>query len=170
MSGAASLPAFAHDWVGGDIRGLSALAGQCLRIAPQISRADSALTTQADDLTCTAGWQGAAASAFSGSWAKDSAAGRQLVSAWAQIGGVVDVLAAELAALENVLERAAAEVESAGLVIDPGTGIPEPTVTAAADPLRRGLIGCWGSTGSSARRSCFRQRSRVRRPRVACRH
>jgi uncharacterized protein YukE len=132
--GVTSLAPFAHDWVGGDIHGLSALAGQCLRIAPQISQAESALTASADDLTCTAGWQGAAARAFSVSWARDSAAGRQLVSTWAQIGAVVDVLAAELAALENVLEHAASEVEAAGLVIDPGTGIPEPTVTAAGGP------------------------------------
>jgi hypothetical protein len=130
MSGVAALPGFAHNWVGGDIHGLSALAGQCYRIAPQIARAESALTTSAEDLTCTT-WQGTAARAFSASWAKDSAAGRQLVSAWGQIGVIVDALAVELAALEHILELAAAEVEAGGVVIDPGTGIPEPTVTAA---------------------------------------
>jgi hypothetical protein len=126
-----SLPAFTYDWVGGDIHGLAALARQCFRIAPQLSDAVSALTLRADMLTCTAGWQGAAATAFTLSWEKDSLAGRQIASGWEQIGGIVDGLAVDLAALESVLERAAAAAETQGIVIDPGTGIPEPTITAA---------------------------------------
>ena len=126
-----SLPAFTHDWVGGDIHGLAALARQCFRIAPQLSDAVSALTLRADMLACTAGWQGAAATAFTLSWEKNSLAGRQIASGWEQIGGIVDGLAVDLAALESVLERAAAAAETQGIVINPGTGIPEPTIAAA---------------------------------------
>jgi hypothetical protein len=66
------LPAFSFDWVGGDIVGLSALAGQCYQIAPEITAADSALSGQVSDIADAGGWKGAAASAFASAWDKDS--------------------------------------------------------------------------------------------------
>ncbi len=67
MAGARSplpLQGFSYDWVGGDIRGLSSLAGQCYRIVPQVTGVDSALAEQVSKITSDGGWKGAAASAF----------------------------------------------------------------------------------------------------------
>ena len=124
------LPGFARDWVGGDIRGLSSLAGQCYRIVPQVTGADSALTGQVSELTSDGGWKGAAASAFTSAWDKDSVAAGQLAKAWNAIGGVVDELAAELAGLENALETAAREAEAYGVAIDQSTGTVAPEIAA----------------------------------------
>lgn len=125
MTGTGSLlplAGFSYDWVGGDIRGLSALAGQCFRIAPEVTTVDAALTRQVAKITSGGGWKGAAASAFSSAWDKDAQAGSELATAWRRIGGIVDDLAAELAGLESALEEAAREVEAQGVGIDPVTG------------------------------------------------
>jgi hypothetical protein len=50
-----SLPAFGYDWVGGDIRGLRALNGQCRQVASQINDADRALTQQVASLVIAIG-------------------------------------------------------------------------------------------------------------------
>jgi uncharacterized protein YukE len=113
------LPGFSYDWVGGDIPGLSVLAGQCYQIVPQVTDVDTALSRQVSQLTSDGDWKGAAASAFSSAWDEDSLAGRQLAGAWEDIGAVVDDLAVELAALESALEEAAREVEAQGVGIDP---------------------------------------------------
>jgi hypothetical protein len=147
-AGVSALAAFAHDWVGGDIHGLSALAGQCYGIAPKISEADSALTLRAGEMVCTAGWQGDAAGAFYAAWEKDSTAGSELASTWEAMGGIVDTLAVELAALENALERAAAVVEAQGVEVDPGTGNLEPTVTAATGAAAARLDKIMGAYAS----------------------
>ena len=121
MAGARSplpLPAFSCDWVGGDIAGLSALAGQCYQIVPQVTGVDSALSGQVSRLVSDGGWKGAAASAFSSAWDRDSVAGRRLAGSWEDIGAVVDDLAVELAALEHALEEAAREAEAQGVGID----------------------------------------------------
>ena len=124
------LPGFSFDWVGGDIRGLSSLAGHCYGIVPQVTDVDAALTRQVDTIAHDGGWRGAAASAFSSAWDADSAAGRQLAGVWDRIGGIVDDLAVELAGLENALEQAAGGLERQGVAVDPG-GSPVPEVTAA---------------------------------------
>lgn len=122
------LAAFSYDWVGGDIPGLSALAGQCYQIVPQVTGVGSALSGQVSHLVSDGGWKGATADAFSSAWDRDSVAGRQLAGSWEDIGVVVDDLAVELAALEHALEEAAREVEAQGVVIDPaGQVAPEIT-------------------------------------------
>jgi hypothetical protein len=130
------LPAFSYEWVGGDILGLSVLAGQCYQVVPQVTGVDSALSGQVSRLVSDGGWKGAAASAFSSAWDKDSVAGRQLAGSWENIGAVVDDLAVELAALEHALEEAAREAEAQGVGIDlAGQVAPEisgPVTGAAA--------------------------------------
>jgi uncharacterized protein YukE len=128
---ASGLPSLRHDWVGGDIHGLSALAEQCSRIAPQIGEAGSVLNARAGELSCTAGWEGEGASAFSSGWAKVSAAGSQLAGMWDAIGQIVSTLAVELATLESALEQAADQLAAQGIMVDQGTGALEPTITAA---------------------------------------
>jgi hypothetical protein len=125
------LPAFSYDWVGGDLHGLSALAGRCYAIGPRLDGAATALTGQVASVTQDGGWRGAAASAFTTAWDTDAKAAGQLAGMWDRIGGVVDDLAAELAGLENALEQAARQVEQQGVSIDLATGNPQPAMTAA---------------------------------------
>ena len=141
------LPAFSYDWVGGDIVGLSVLAGQCYRIAPQITSVDSALSGQVNDITDAGGWKGAAASAFSSAWDKDSVAGRELAQAWDGIGGAVDELAFELATLENALEEAAREVEAQGVVIDPAGEVAPEMTTPASGAAAQAAAARWKLAG-----------------------
>lgn len=125
MSGGKSpspLASFTHNWVGGDIHGLSAAAGRCYRIAPQVTDVDTALNRQADKITRDGGWTGDAATAFRSAWGKDSQAGAQLVTAWNRIGDAIDKLAVQLAKLENALETAAAQAKDQGVSIDEATG------------------------------------------------
>jgi uncharacterized protein YukE len=134
------LESFSADWVGGDIRGLSALAGKCYDIAPQIGAAASKLNTAVQEVTGaigglsgTQGWKGTAAASFSSAWGKDATAAGELAGAWGQIGGIVDVLAAELARLEHQWEQEAQAVsEIYGVQIDALTGglSTEPTLSA----------------------------------------
>jgi len=124
------LAPFSDDWVGGDIRGLAALAGKCYGIAPRIGAVCSTLNTAVADVTGgidglsgTRGWSGTAAASFSSAWGKDAAAAGELAGIWGQIGGIVDVLAAELARLENEWEQEARAVSAIyAVLIDPLTG------------------------------------------------
>jgi uncharacterized protein YukE len=145
---ALSLPAFSYAWVGGDIRGLSALAGQCYQIVPQITAVDSALSRQVSQLTSDGGWKGATANAFSSAWDKDSATGRQLAGAWEDIGAVVDDLAVELAALESALEEAAREAEAYGVGIDvAGQVAPEITAQGLTGAAAQAAANQWKVAG-----------------------
>jgi uncharacterized protein YukE len=151
MAGARSpsaLPAFSYDWVGGDIAGLSALAGRCYQIVPQITDVSSVLSGQVGHLTSDGGWKGAAASAFSSAWDKDSVAAHQLAGAWEDIGAVIDDLAVELAVLECALEEAAREVEAYGVVIDPaGQVAPEITAQGLTGAAARAAANQWKLAG-----------------------
>jgi hypothetical protein len=138
------LAPFSDDWVGGNIRGLSALAGQCYDIAPQIGAVCSKLNTAVTDVTGgidglygTQGWSGTAAASFSSAWGRDATAAGELAGIWGQIGGIVDVLAYELAKLENQWEQEARAVSAIyGVLIDPLTGSvsSQPTISAPAGP------------------------------------
>ncbi len=127
MSGSA-LAACAYDWVGGNFAGLKSLENQCSAVATTISGADRALSQQVSQVVHAGGWSGAAASAFTAAWDRDSVAGAQLAGAWQQIGAIAGNLASVLASLESALEQAAYQVEKQGLAIDKATGAAQPDI------------------------------------------
>jgi uncharacterized protein YukE len=117
VTGPAPLAPFADDWVGGDIHGLSALAGTLYGYVPSITDVASALDSQVRNMVGAAGWQGSAASAFSAAWGKDSQAARAVGIAADQIAGIVDWLAVRLSQIESELEKYAAEAHAHGVPI-----------------------------------------------------
>ena len=143
MTGRASLPPYAYDWAGGNIAGLQALDAECARVATTLAGTDQALSRQVAQVASDGGWRGAAASAFTAAWDKDSAAGAQLAQAWEKIGAIADSLALNLATLENALEAAADQLEKQGIPVDPanGTPLPDSLITGSADPAPQALAG-----------------------------
>jgi len=132
MSGAkqaSPLASFAYDWVGGDIHGLSALAGTLYGYVPEVVDVATALSTSVTDVCQDAGWNGAAAEAFETAWNVDSAALIAFGTALEQIGAIVDGLAVALATIEHALEDAADEFRAVGVPV-PADGVP-PTVSVS---------------------------------------
>lgn len=119
----APLAPFSEDWIGGNIRGLSAFAGTMYGYVPKITNVAEVLEKQVSDLVSAAHWQGAAAAAFSTAWDKDSKQALKLSSAADNIGDIVDELAVNLARIESTLEEAAAEARSRGAQIA-ANGVP----------------------------------------------
>jgi uncharacterized protein YukE len=117
------LAPFAHDWVGGDIRGLAAFAGTLYGYVPQIEDVVTALDKKVSQIVGDAGWQGPAASAFTGNWEKVSAEANALGLVIIQTGSIVDQLAADLAKIENALEQAASQAMAHGVQVG-GDGQP----------------------------------------------
>jgi uncharacterized protein YukE len=115
---------FAHDWVGGNISGLAALAGTLYGYVPKMDAVADTLDGQVHQLVGAAGWQGEAASAFTASWSKDSQTARAVGLATDQVGGIVDWLAVNLSTLESELEAAAAEASAHGVTIGPDGAPP----------------------------------------------
>jgi uncharacterized protein YukE len=118
------LAPFSYNWVGGNIRGLAALAGTLYGYAPKMDAVADALDGQVGQLVNGAGWQGAAASSFKASWSKDSQTSRALGLATDQVGQIVDWLAVSLSMLESELEMAASAAEQHGVTIG-ANGAPE---------------------------------------------
>jgi uncharacterized protein YukE len=119
------LAPFSHDWVGGNIDGLAALAGTLYGYAPKMDAVADALDGQVGRLVNAAGWQGAAASSFTESWSKDSQTARALGLAADQVGQIVDWLAVNLSTLEAELEAAANAAAVHGVTIGPDGMPPE---------------------------------------------
>ena len=111
------LAPFSYNWVGGNIRGLAALAGTLYGYAPKMDAVADALDGQVGQLVNGAGWQGAAASSFKASWSKDSQTSRALGLATDQVGQIVDWLAVSLSMLESELEMAASAAKQHGVTI-----------------------------------------------------
>ncbi len=118
-----SLPSFSEDWVGGDIHGLSALAGTLYGYLPQMDGVVGALNAKVAALAGDAGWSGPAASAFAKRWDSDALAGSALGVVCAQVGGIADTLAVRLAGIEQGLESAADQARAARVPIG-GDGRP----------------------------------------------
>jgi uncharacterized protein YukE len=112
-----SLAPFSYNWVGGNIRGLAALAGTLYGYAPKMDAVADALDGQVGQLVNGAGWQGDAASSFKASWSKDSQTSRALGLATDQVGQIVDWLAVSLSMLESELEMAASAAKQHGVTI-----------------------------------------------------
>jgi uncharacterized protein YukE len=123
--GLAPLAAFSHDWVGGNIAGLAALAGTLYGYTPKMNAVADTLDSQVHGLVGAARWQGAAASSFSAAWGRDSQVARALGLATDQVAGIVDWLAVSLSGLEAELEAAAAEAAAHGVAIGPDGMPPE---------------------------------------------
>jgi uncharacterized protein YukE len=117
--GPSALAPFDHEWIGGDIRGLSAFAGALYGYAPSIDNVAGALNDQVSGMVSGAQWQGAAASAFTSSWDKDSIAAQGIASMAAGIGQIVDELAVSLSKIESALEQSADFASSHGVQIGP---------------------------------------------------
>lgn len=119
------LAPFAHDWVGGNINGLAALAGTLYGYVPKMDAVADALDGQVRQLVNATGWQGQAASSFTAAWSKDSQSARALGLATDQVGGIVDWLAVNLSTLEAELEAAANAAAAHGVTIGPDGMPPE---------------------------------------------
>ena len=130
MSRFDALPPFSYHWVGGDMRGLHALAAECMRVAEQIADADHALSRQVSSVVGVGDWQGKAADEFTKAWDRDSIAGVKLADSWTEIGDIVKALAWDLAAMENSLEGLAHQLEKQGIPVDTATGTPLADVAA----------------------------------------
>lgn len=139
------LPPFSEDWIGGNIRGLSAFAGTLYGYVPKINNVATTLNEQVSELVGAAQWKGTAAKAFSTAWEKDSRAAVALESAADTVGGIVDQLAVNLARIESALEEAAAEARSQGTQIA-ANGAP----TNAESSYEMGRFGPMGPAQASA--------------------
>jgi len=108
---------FAYDWVGGDIHGLSSLAGTLYGYPPKMADVVTALDKKVSQVVSDAGWQGSAASSFSTHWetaaAETNAVGLTIIDA----GDIVNQLAVDLAKIENALESAADKTTAHGVPI-----------------------------------------------------
>ena len=76
-----ALAPFAHNWVGGDIHGLSAYAGTLYGYVPRLSDVATALDKKVSQIVGDAGWKGSAAAAFSKAWQHD-ATGATALAVW----------------------------------------------------------------------------------------
>ena len=108
---------FAYDWVGGDIHGLSSLAGTLYGYPPKMADVVTALDKKVSQVVSDAGWQGSAARSFSSHWeqaaAETNAVGLTVIDA----GDIVNQLAVDLAKIENALESAADQAAAHGVTI-----------------------------------------------------
>ena len=114
-----ALAPFDHEWIGGDIRGLSQFAGVLYGYAPDIDNVAGTLDDQVSGMVSAAQWQGAAASAFTSSWGKDSTAAQGIASMAAGIGQIADELAVNLSKIESALEQSADYASKHGVQIGP---------------------------------------------------
>jgi uncharacterized protein YukE len=119
----APLAPFAHDWVGGDIRGLAAFAGTLYGYVPRFEDVITALDKKVSQIVGDAGWRGAAASAFTGNWEQISAETTAVGLVIVKTGRIVDQLAVNLSEIENALEEAAGNAAAHGVQIG-GDGQP----------------------------------------------
>lgn len=125
------LAPFAHDWVGGDIQGLSACSGTLYGYVPQLTDVANALDKKVTQIVGDAGWQGPAASAFSKAWEHDSAGATALGIMISAAGDIVNTLAVNLANIESALEESADKALAHGVPVGSGG---QPPQVCLADP------------------------------------
>ncbi len=111
------LAPFAHNWVGGDIRGLSAFAGTLYGYVPEMATVATALEEKVSQIVGGAGWQGSAATGFTKAWDHDAAGVSALVVMISAAGDVVNTLAVNLASIESALEQAAVTAIAHGVQV-----------------------------------------------------
>jgi uncharacterized protein YukE len=139
-----ALAPFAHNWIGGDIHGLSAYAGTLYGYVPEINDVATALDGKVRQIVGAAGWQGAAASAFTKAWDKDAQGASALATVTSSTGNIVDWLAVTLSKIESALEQAADQAAGHGVPIGPDG---QPPNACLADPTaeswRASYQGFW---------------------------
>ncbi|WP_329583047.1 hypothetical protein OG500_23095 [Kitasatospora sp. NBC_01250] len=144
-----ALKAFANTWVGGDIHGLSALAGTLYGYAPQIDEAVTFLDTSVTKVAHDAGWTGSAASAFQQAWGTDSMAAKALESVISSAGDVIDTLAVNLASIESALEDGADQARKAGVAIG-ADGKPPAAAPTVGPPTPAEAAGTGAGAGTAS--------------------
>jgi hypothetical protein len=127
------LAPFAHNWVGGDIHGLSAYAGTLYGYAPEINDVATALNGKVRATVGAAGWQGTAAAAFSGAWGRDAQGCAALSTMTTGTGEVVNWLAVTLSQIESGLEQAADKTSAHGVSIGPDGQPPQACLANPAE-------------------------------------
>jgi hypothetical protein len=127
------LATFAYNWVGGDIRGLSAYAGTLYGYAPKINDVATALNGKVRGTVGAAGWQGSAAAAFTGAWGRDARGCAALSAMTTTTGEVVNWLAVTLSQIESALENAADKTSAHGVPIGPDGRPPQARLANPAD-------------------------------------
>jgi uncharacterized protein YukE len=139
-----ALAPFAHNWIGGDIHGLSAYAGTLYGYVPEINDVATALDGKVKQIVGAAGWQGSAASAFTKAWDKDAQGASALATVTSSTGNIVDWLAVTLSKIESALEQAADQAAGHGVPIGPDG---QPPNACLADPTaeswRASYQGFW---------------------------
>lgn len=133
---AASLAPFTEDWIGGNIRGLQALADRLYGCVPKMSDIAETLDKQASRLTSgSSAWEGASADAFTTAWSRDSITMQALAVVADETGSIIDALAVTLSEIESALEEQAYATAKHGVPIGSDgqpAPVPEgPTATAA---------------------------------------
>jgi uncharacterized protein YukE len=131
-----ALAPFSHDWIGGDIRGLSATAGTLYGYVPQLSAATSALDSEVEGLIGAAGWTGSAASAFERQYQADAEAANGLAALIEDAGEIIDALAVALSRIESDLEQGAGQAKQHGAPIG-ADGSPAQVCLAATTPAEK---------------------------------
>ena len=112
-----ALAPFAHNWVGGNIHGLSAYAGTLYGYVPKLSDVATALDKKVSQIVGDAGWKGSAAAAFSKAWQHDATGATALAVMISAAGDIVNTLAVNLASIESALEAAADTTTAHGVPI-----------------------------------------------------
>jgi uncharacterized protein YukE len=120
-----ALAPFAHNWVGGDIHGLSAYAGTLYGYVPRLSDVATALDKKVSQIVGDAGWKGSAAAAFTKAWQHDATGATALAVMVSAAGDVVNTLAVNLASVESALEAAADTTTAHGVPVGAGGQPPQ---------------------------------------------
>ena len=131
-----ALAPFSYDWIGGDIRGLSALAGTLYGYVPGISGVTSALDGEVNGLVAACRWTGSAAVAFERAYEADARAAHGLAALIQDAGEIIDALAVALSRIESDLEQAAAKAQQHGAPIE-AQGRPLMACLAGSAPAQR---------------------------------
>ena len=136
-----ALAPFSHDWIGGDIRGLSATAWTLYGYVPQLNAATSVLDGEVESLAGAVGWTGSAASAFERQYQADAQAANGLAALIEDAGEIIDALAVALSRIESDLEQAANQARQHGAPIG-ADGSPAQVCLAATTPAGK-QAGAW---------------------------
>ncbi|MFE9422846.1 hypothetical protein ACFYNO_07785 [Kitasatospora sp. NPDC006697] len=138
-----ALANFSHDWIGGDIHGLSALAGTLYGYGPQMEDVTSFLNGSVNKVAHDAGWSGSAASSFEEAWETDAMASQALEGAIGSAADIIDTLAVNLAAIESALEDAADQAKKAGLPVGEDGKPPTGPVPGTAQQMAGDYSTFW---------------------------
>jgi uncharacterized protein YukE len=122
MAGVTPLAVFAHDWAGGDIRGLQGVAQALYAYVPHVQDLAGGLSVAARDLTgdSPGAWQGQAASAFTAAWQRQAMTAAALEEYVTAVAVAIGGLAVELSQIESALEQQAYAVSAHGVRIGAG--------------------------------------------------